>query len=105
MAERQSGEKAGHLSLFSFEIDASGPERFFKLVSDLALDLIPAIFFDSGEEFSPRSDETVCGTRDWVIGVGIDPVMFDQKCRAALRAAGYDIPERNMNVSHFSPST
>jgi hypothetical protein len=58
-------------------------------------DLIPSLLQEAGADFIKASYVPVNGTKDILIAFEVDPVVFDTQLRAALRARGFDLPNRN----------
>jgi hypothetical protein len=62
---------------------------------DILYDLVPVLLQDIGADFIEASYGTVRGTNDAFISLEVSPIVFDLQLRAALRARGLDLPDRN----------
>lgn len=74
----------------SFELKPGFSDCVSKLFSDLIADLAP----DAISKFLHLHDRTVDGTNQFVISADLDADALDAKLRAALRTAGFELPDR-----------
>jgi len=78
---------------------SSGFEAAAQGIADALLgilyDLIPILFQDVSTDFIQASYVTVDGTKDTFISLEVVPTVFDLQLRAALRARGFALPDRN----------
>lgn len=80
----------------SIALEASFPKRVLDCVADIISDLLP----NAIPEFLQYADPSVGGADKCVVSVGFDIAAFDAKLRAALRAGGFELPERNDRFGH-----
>jgi hypothetical protein len=62
---------------------------------DIFYDLVPVLLQDAGADFIKASYVTVDGAKDTFISLEASPVVFDLQLRAALRARGFALPDRD----------
>jgi hypothetical protein len=78
-------------------------------LSDKLLGVIDDILFimvkDLSADFIKTSYVPMNGTNHSFIAFQVDPVMFDIQLRAALRAKGLNVPEKNCAVTHVVSSS
>lgn len=79
------------VSPFSCEFDPGFPERVTNLFAELVADLTP----DAVSKFLNFHHRTVDGTDEIVCSISLDATALDAKLRAALRAAGFEIADRD----------
>jgi hypothetical protein len=73
--------------------------------SRLIEDTIAVLFENDPARFLKTHYVPVHGTNQSLITFEFDAVMFDAEFRSALRARGFELPERDISVSgHLSPS-
>ena len=75
---------------FSVELEPC----FFEHVGDLFADLVADLAPNAASEFLNFHNRTVGGTDEIVCVVSLDAASLDTKLRAALRAAGFELPDR-----------
>lgn len=79
----------------SLEVPENLAERIAHVIRGLLSELASALIEQAGSGVSKSLREAASRAQDLVLRCEFDPLVFDRECRAALRAAGFELPDRN----------
>ncbi len=88
----------------SFGLDAKSAELLAHVAESLVSDLIVLLLENPSVCVFTSADGFVHGTQNSIVRLRFDPIPLDKQVRAALRAAGYELPDRDDVVGHASSS-
>lgn len=77
----------------------SPPRKSLERITELFCDLIADLAPNAVSQFLNLHDGAVDGTNEIVITADLDAAALDTKLRAALRAGGFELPERNIRFA------
>jgi len=90
----------GSVTAVSSNLEPAVREPLSKVVLGLFCDLNPVLLIDLRCNFPVAANVPVDGTNHSIVGFRAPPEMFDAELRAALRARGLNIRDRNEGGGH-----
>lgn len=90
----------GNVTAVSSNLEPAVREPLPKVILGFFCDLNPVLLVDLRCNFPVAANVPVDGTNHSIVGFRVPPEMFDAELRAALRARGLNIQDRNEGDGH-----